>query len=216
MIFDVDFSLNNRNFKAKFGNVIEVGGDTEGAYNEGYEEGQQAEYDRFWDSFQSNGTRKNYIEAFSGVCWKDDTYNPKYPITISSGGNMLFSNNTSITSTKVPIIIDSTAFISSVFSGCSMLNKIKSIKVTEKVSAFSSWFSGCTHLETINFTEDSVIANNISFSPCSLLTTESIDSIINALGTVTSTKTITFHSTISGKLTAEQTQQIANKGWALG
>jgi hypothetical protein len=49
MQFDVDFSLNNRNFKAKMGNIIEVGGGTEASYNEGYEAGQKAEYDRFWN-----------------------------------------------------------------------------------------------------------------------------------------------------------------------
>lgn len=53
-----------------------------------YEAGQQAEYDRFWDSFQQNGKRNNYYCAFGGMCWKPETLKPKYkvaPVEDASG-----------------------------------------------------------------------------------------------------------------------------------
>lgn len=58
----------------KHGNIID--------FTEYYEIGKQAEYDRFWDSFQQNGTRKKYFYAFAGTGWNPDTFNPKYPIKI--------------------------------------------------------------------------------------------------------------------------------------
>ena len=49
-------------------------------YTKGEAAGKQAEYDRFWDSFQENGTRKSYHCAFAGSCWTPQTFKPKYPI----------------------------------------------------------------------------------------------------------------------------------------
>lgn len=48
-----------------------------------YEAGKQAEYDRFWDDFQKNGTRTNYWYGFSGYGWTQETLNPKYKITFN-------------------------------------------------------------------------------------------------------------------------------------
>ena len=45
-----------------------------------YENGKKAEYDAFWDLFQQNGKRGNYMGAFGGIGWTKDTFKPKYPI----------------------------------------------------------------------------------------------------------------------------------------
>jgi hypothetical protein len=68
------------------------GGNTETAYNEGFEAGKQAEYDRFWDNYQQNGTRLHYDNAFAGRGWNDELFKPKYDITPTVATN-LFSNN---------------------------------------------------------------------------------------------------------------------------
>lgn len=60
----------------------EVGGDTSAAYEQGVTDGKQAEYDRFWDSYQQNGSRANYCYAFAGPCWTKETLKLKYPIKI--------------------------------------------------------------------------------------------------------------------------------------
>ena len=51
-------------------------------YNAGYEKGKKTEYDRFWDSYQQNGSRANYCYAFAGPCWTKETLKLKYPIKI--------------------------------------------------------------------------------------------------------------------------------------
>jgi hypothetical protein len=50
----------------------------------GYSEGEQAEYDRFWDAFQDSGNRTNYSCAFSGIGWTKDSFHPKYDIIASN------------------------------------------------------------------------------------------------------------------------------------
>ena len=53
-----------------------------------YEAGKKAEYNRFWNAFQQNGNKRNYRNAF--YAWIDETYNPKYPIVITSQAQDVF------------------------------------------------------------------------------------------------------------------------------
>ncbi len=64
------------------------GGDNETAYNEGFEAGKQAEYDEFWDTYQSNGERTHYNYAFQQ--WALDIIKPKYDIKPTGLANNLF------------------------------------------------------------------------------------------------------------------------------
>lgn len=66
-------------------------GQSMGGYEEGYTAGQQAEYDRFWDAYQMNGTRVSCQYAFAGVGWKTDNFKPKYSIIPTNGAHM-FNN----------------------------------------------------------------------------------------------------------------------------
>ena len=63
----------------------------EAAYNEGFEEGKQAEYDAFWDAFQDKGKRTNYSCAFAGRGWNTETFKPKYDLKVTNG-NYMFAN----------------------------------------------------------------------------------------------------------------------------
>ena len=49
-----------------------------------YEKGKQDEYDRFWDSFQENGERKEYQYAFGSLAWNDETFKPKYDFNLTN------------------------------------------------------------------------------------------------------------------------------------
>lgn len=49
-----------------------------------YEAGAKSEYDLFWDTFQANGTRKNYNYAFHTNGWNDANFRPKYDIVPTS------------------------------------------------------------------------------------------------------------------------------------
>lgn len=51
--------------------------------SESFEEGKQAEYDRFWDAYQANGSRGQYQYAF--CLFDDETFKPKYDLVLKSG-----------------------------------------------------------------------------------------------------------------------------------
>lgn len=66
------------------------------------------------------------------------------------------------------------------------------LKVTSKVTTFSSTFAYQKYMKEIRFTDDSEIAVNISFNTSTNLTKESIESIVNALSSSASGKTLTL------------------------
>lgn len=71
-------------------------------HEEGYGEGQQAEYDRFWDEHQSinnGGLYISYAYAFAGQSWTDDNFKPKYDI-IAEGYTAYMFAGTCITDLK--------------------------------------------------------------------------------------------------------------------
>ena len=88
------------------------------------------------------------------------------------------------------------------------------IKVTEKCTSYSAAFNYCKAAE-IHFTNDSIIAATISFAQDQSLSETSIASIIQALETTSTTKTLTLHADALAKVTDEQKATIATKGWTL-
>lgn len=80
----------------------------------------------------------------------------------------------------------------------------------------TSCFGGTTMLETITFTSQT-IAQTISFSGSSRLSSVSIQSIIDGLADLTgaTSQKISFHSTVLNKLTDEQLEQILAKNWTI-
>lgn len=180
-----------------------------------FDAGKKAKYDAFWDAYQKNGNRRQYDYAFYNF-WDDITYNPKYPIVVTSTSGYIYAAN-DITSTKVPITID-TATANYLFYACRALKTIPSIKVTSKVSGLTGWFNLCPELEEIYFTDDSEIANDVRFFDCEKLTHASLLSIIGALkdysGT-SETKKLTLGTTNLGKLTDAEKAIATQKGWSL-
>ena len=55
-----------------------------------YDKGKQDEYDRFWDAFQQNGSRKTYAYGISGVGWTIDTFKPKYDLIATDSATFMF------------------------------------------------------------------------------------------------------------------------------
>jgi hypothetical protein len=78
----------------------------------------------------------------------------------------------------------------------------------------NSPFSRCTSLAEIRFAKES-IKYNLSFTQSSQLSDESIQSILDGLATVSSTQTLAFNSAVYAKLTEEQKQSAADKGWTI-
>ncbi len=181
------------------------GADTGMAY------GKQAEYDRFWDTYQQNGNRRDYGYAFYGASWRN--FKPKYSVTIGANvecGQGVFGRfDYDNTDTSTWIDLDdfaevdfsqspnvSSAFASSYFntvrvdfgnavqaSSCFNYSHIKNlyIRLSEKCTTAYMMFSNMRDTENIIFTEDSVLNYNFDFKQSTKLTHESLMSIINAL-----------------------------------
>lgn len=60
-------------------------------FDEVFDAGKQAEYDAFWDTYQQNGERTDYSNAFVGDGWSNETLRPKHPCKVIIGTNM-FAN----------------------------------------------------------------------------------------------------------------------------
>lgn len=167
--------------------------DTEGVvlnvtYNKSW--GMQTEYDRFWDTVQSNGTRANYKDFFTGKGWRSGTFNPKYPINCTSGSyaTNLF-NGSAIVDTVVPITI--TGSHSAVFYNATSLVTIRDLDMRGATGTGADWVTGCTKLANVKMV--GTIPININFKDCPL-TAESLVSLVEALSPSASSKTLTVKS----------------------
>jgi hypothetical protein len=160
-----------------------------------YEKGKKSEYDKFWDIYQTYGKRDNYSNAFALTYWRDEIYNPKYPI-VSSMCNNLFGNNNSITDTKVTIDISSGGQVYGLFNACSKLVTIRKLivsSVTPFASGGVSSFSGCSSL--VNISIEGIIGKVFNISATKKLSKASIINIINCLSTTTNGIAATFSQT---------------------
>lgn len=121
-----------------------------------FDSGKKAEYDAFWDAFQENGNRKNYGYAFAGVGWYDETFKPKYNITIKTGSNYMFGstqitdlckllkdNNVELTTTG-----STGATCYAMFSGASKLLTVPALDFSTATST-QSIFGNCRSLKSI-------------------------------------------------------------------
>ena len=154
---------------------------SDSSYETGYVDGQQNEYDKFWDNFQINGTRTEYGSAFLATSgansgWNDENYKPKYDFNNLTNANKMFWA-AQITNTQKPITIKDGADIVQIFGGSS-IETIPLLKFEGDVLNFTNSFLSCTKLK--NITIEGNIYKDISFST-SPLTVESAKSIINAL-----------------------------------
>lgn len=138
------------------------------AIDQVYKKGQQAEYDRFWDEYQQNGTRTNYSYAFAGSAWTDASATPKYPIGTGSGLNINYCFYYSTYLTKTPLI--------------------KSVSW----AAFSGTFQQAKALVEINI--EGKIGKSFSVEHCSLLDAPSIERICSCLIATDTVQTLTFNA----------------------
>ncbi len=184
-----------------------------------YKAGQKSEYDRFWDEYQNKGERQNYIYAFGGQGWSDETFAPKYDLTPTYASYMF--RESKITSLKARL---SELGLSMDFSECMafvypfsasqikdigiidtrqcsnlqyFLNNTTHLTEVERVIVRDDGtqifgnesFKGCENLEQIRF--EGIIGTNINFlwSP---LSKDSIESVMAALSDYVVVKTVIF------------------------
>lgn len=196
----------------------------------------------FWDVFQENGNRTNYLQCFNGQWWTDETFNPKYPITPDKCTYMFqassitdvskftidFSGKTNTTDTTRPfdesaIVTIGTIDLSNISGALntffaygnasnSKLETIQKLILSETNTFGTNFFQNCVKLK--NITIEGVIGNDLNMSACPL-TTESVQSVIEHLKDLTgqTAKTLTLSSTVSANLTTAQTAMLTAKNW---
>lgn len=106
--------------------------------------------------------------------------------------------------------------VTSTFGSCVSLEEIIGTISFAGTSPFTNTFGQCDKLREIRIAEN-CISKNISFSACSLLSIDSVNSIIGGLVDLTggTQQTLTFHKTVGGNLTDEQKAIITAKNWGL-
>ncbi len=182
-----------------------------------YEAGKQVQNDEFWDVFQNNGEICDYTTAFSSPNWNDNIFQPKHNFV---GSTFYRTWYVCVAITKIEKVIDGSSVTATsgfiqTFSGASRLVSISKIVSNEEI-LWDRTFYNCGALAEIRF--EGAIGNDISFAQSSKLTSESVDSIIDALKQLTDedgAKTITFHSTVKANMTDTQIATIQEKGWTL-
>lgn len=75
-------------------------------------------------------------------------------------------------------------------------------------------FYACNNLKEVRFTKES-LKYNLQMNQSGSLSLESLQSIIDGLGNVTTTRTLSLNSTAYNKLTEEQKQSATDKGWTI-
>lgn len=75
-------------------------------------------------------------------------------------------------------------------------------------------FYACNNLKEVRFTKES-LKYNLQMAQSDSLSLESLQSIIDGLGNVTTTSTLSLNSTAYNKLTEEQKQSATDKGWTI-
>ena len=212
--------------------------------NEGIDAGKKSQYDEFWDNYQNEGNRTNYSFAFSQAGWKDITFKPKYEIKPTSASGMFyycnisdlrgiledqgvvldlskvtdFANFFQASSIKYIGVVDitgATTKIGSIFQNCYQLQEISEFIVKESNTFGNSAFGNCAALYLIKIS--GTLGSSIGFPTSSLLTHESLMSIINALKKLDTgiTATLTLHEIAKSSLTDSEKATITQKGWTL-
>jgi hypothetical protein len=221
--------------------VTGKGGDTEGAYNEGYKDGQKNQLENFWNTFLADTS--SFYQRFSGKGFSDANFYPTKDIIIVGSGADLFSasiitdlagrlkecgvvldtsgaTNLSYgfngsTITRLPILDLTNCTNNSNFVGvCNDLVYIEKLIVSEKTPAYN--FNNAA-LEYVIF-NGVIDKNGWGVSACKKLTHKSLMSIINTLkdysgDTSGTTYKITFGSINIAKLTEDELYKIEEKGW---
>lgn len=120
---------------------------------------------------------------------------------------------TSITLPEFPLVKS----IGYCFANCSSLTSI-TLPDLPNVTVMSACFGYCTSLQNLvigNINPNITTLTNWFISTCTRLTVESLVNIMNALPTITSTKTCTIGTTNLAKLSPEQLAIATSKGWTI-
>lgn len=175
----------------------------------------------------------NVEEAFSG-CTNLKTIGVLFIPKVKTFNNLFY--NCKVLESVEQFNVSSATSLASLFAQSNNLKSVDFVNSTSKVTNFSGLFAGktvletakgldlssatnlasmfasCSNLKNITFVENS-IKINFNLGSSSLLSNESIQSLINGLATVETTQNLTIHNDVATKLTDEQKATISSKNW---
>lgn len=173
-----------------------------------YNEGAQAQQAHFWGIFQNNGEPTNYYYKFSYTGWTNNNYKPQYSLVCTNATTAamaLFYSNTFITDTRVPIEVRGVNAQAMFYR--SAVVTIRELIVHAGVT-FSNTFFEAYDIE--NITISGTIGNDFDIHWAKKLTKASHESIMTALSTTATGKTVTLPKAAVNK--AFETSEGANDG----
>ena len=210
-------------------------GETVG-YNKGYADGQE--------SAGGQENAPNPLEYAKTVLYREVEFPTDYELTLNvpmlNSLNYAFYNTSGIKKATIKGNGNGNAIdFSNAFRNCADIEVLDFTELVVKVGSCNStfhtarklreilgefdfaecintntMFQNCNALEEVRVKANS-LKLSISFSASSLLSANSIQSIIDGLATVETQQILTLHSDISSALTNEQHEQISNKNWRL-
>jgi hypothetical protein len=190
------------------------GGYTEEDLQAKYNEGKQAEHDRFWDAVQKNGLQGGADYEYRFFNFPADLFEPKYDFVFSVS---TYSANSTFRKTTITDLKKNCDFstLATAYGlqytclECKQLVNARTFTVRAETK-FTSVFGRCDALEEIRF--NGVIGQNgLSFKDSHKLSKASIESVIEHLSTTTSGLSVTFSATaVSNAFTDTEWATLAN------
>lgn len=214
-------------------------------YDAGYNAATDDMEMKMWKSITANGTRDVWVRTFNGTDYTGFSFpKPVKPVLANNNISYIERFCYEYKGTKLPGNIDlsnipKNSTPSNLFSWSRQLVEIYDMGLP--AINYDSCFTYCRSLKTIevlrinetntfpsfnetnvikNIRIDGVIGKNVAISNCTLLTHDSLMSIINSLKDYSSDESGTAHSCSIGstnlsKLTEEEQQIAIDKGWTL-
>lgn len=172
-----------------------------------YEQGKQSQYDAFWDAYQNNGNRANYIAGFSGYGWNTKNFYPKYDI-VPNDATRLFGQNADsndvgssrhidlverLAECGVTLDFSKCVYMSSIFEACYWIKRVGVIDI-RKASSVGYMFrwNYIYTIDKIIVDENSKLAN--MFTECSNVKNITFEGYIGASLSIAGCKNLTVES----------------------
>lgn len=176
--------------------LVAVAENQQKVYDAGYSKGKSEGggdnwYDTFWDAYQQNGGRKDYMQAFRGVGWRGTTFKPKHNMTVTSGNYFLYASGVAsdpidlIALEEKGLIIDfsqCTSGLEAAFSQSNSLVTVGTVDLSSFKGKLNSTFSTSRNLQKIKLLKvnEGITTFQTVFNNCTSLTEIEFDGVIAA------------------------------------
>ena len=155
------------------------------------------------------------VQTFNNLFYNCKVLESIEQFNVSSATDLasLFAQSNNLKSVDFVNSTSKVTNFSSLFFGKTMLETAKGLDLSSATNV-TNMFLGCSNLKNATFVKNSIkISFNLGSS--SLLSNESIQSLINGLATVETAQNLTIHNDVATKLTDEQKATISSKNWEI-